>query len=86
VDVQVQGGLKLVRLEGCEQGWSDRVVEHRGHEGSEDVAGRVREILGGRKRQLDRTLPDIRVDELQTQRGRSAGHRHSSLDRIPERP
>jgi hypothetical protein len=30
VDVQLQGGLKLVRLEGCEQGWPDRVVPING--------------------------------------------------------
>jgi hypothetical protein len=45
VDVELQGRLELVGLEGREQGRSDRVVEHRGNEGSEHVARRVGEVV-----------------------------------------
>ena len=85
VDVELEGGLELVRREGGEQGRSHRVVEHRGDEGAEHVAHRVGEGLRRRERELDRALLGIRVDELEPQRGRGARDRRPAFDPIPER-
>jgi hypothetical protein len=83
--VEVDGGLKLVNLERREERGAHGVEEHRGLEGSEDVAGGIGEVLGAQERELDRPVLDVCIDQFQAQRGGRARQWRPPLRRVPER-
>jgi hypothetical protein len=84
-DLDVERGLELIGRQRREQRRPDSVVEHRRHERTEHVAGRVRKRLGRGEGQLDRAGVGVDVDQLEAQRGCGTREGDPPFDGIPER-
>ena len=84
--VQVQGGLKLVGVQGREKRRAHRVVQHGGQKSPQHVAHRIGERFRRLERDLNRAAFHVGLDELETKRGCGPRYRGTSLDTIPEWP
>src|SRR6185503_7308643 len=85
VDLQLQRGCELARLERGDEGWAHRVVEHRREEAALDVAHRVAERGPGVEGEPDRAGGRIDLLDRPAERLGRRRPRDAPGYRVPER-